>query len=210
MPELSPTNSPVARPAVACEYDADYYARGNNYRERLEFRLANLWRAAYVVLALRPGSILDVGGGMGLLVEQLRSWGRRSLGLELSRYAITQAPEHVRRAFVQGSLTALPFPERSFDAVVSVNVMEHLAGDDVTAALRECARVARWGMVHEITVLEDRGVIHRDPTHRTKLAAKEWLRLLAAALPGWCPRRGPHVPYYKNGIFVCRLSGRSL
>ena len=186
----------------ACEYDAGYYAHGNNYRERFEFRLANLWRAAYIALALGPGSILDVGGGMGLLVEQLLSWGREALGLELSRYAITQAPASVRRAFVQGNLTALPFPDHSFDAVVSVNVLEHLAGNDVTAAVRECARVARHGMYHEITVLEDRGVIHRDPTHRTKLTAKDWLHLLTSDLPDWRISRGPRVPYYKNGIFV--------
>ena len=97
------------RPAK-CEYDAAYYDEiGNNYRERLEFRLANLWRAAYVSAALRPVSVLDVGGGMGLLVEQLRAWGQDALGLELSRYAITQAPGDVRRAFIQGTVTALPF-----------------------------------------------------------------------------------------------------
>ena len=195
------------RSAADGAYDAEYYARGNNYRDRFDFRLANLWRAAYVLFTLKPRTVLDVGGGMGLLVEQLRAWGRGSLGLEFSHYAITRAPEPVRRAFAQGSIVALPFPDRAFDAVVSVNVLEHLERDDVTLALRECARVARFGLYHEITVLEDRGVIHCDPTHRTKLTAGKWLSLLADELPAWRPRRGPHVPYYKNGIFIARTYG---
>jgi len=185
------------------EYDAAYYRElGNNYRQRLEFCLANLWRAAYVAGVLRPASVLDVGGGMGLLVEQLRAWGFPTMGLELSRYAITQAPDHVQRAFVQGSLMALPFPDAAFDVVVSVNVLEHMYPSQVAGALAECARVARRGLYHEITVLEDSGVIHRDPTHRSKWPASEWLRLLGEAHPGWWARRGPVVPRFKNGIFL--------
>mgnify|MGYP005851955511 CR=1 FL=1 len=188
---------------TGCQYDAQYYQdMRNNYRDRLEFRLANLWRAAYILLSLRPKTVLDVGGGMGLLIERLRSWGREAAGLELSRYAIAQAPPEVRDRFAQGDLTALPFSDRAFDVVASVNVLEHLEGTAVTAALRECARVAHRGMYHEITVLEDRGVIHRDPTHRTKLSASQWLYRLAGDLPAWKVRRGLRLPRYKNGIFI--------
>lgn len=206
---MTPAPQAGSLPASCPQYDESYYRHNrNNYRERLEFRLANFWRAAYVELCFRPTSVLDAGGGMGLLVERLRSWGRAALGLELSRYAITQAPDPVRCRFVQGSLVSLPFPDRSFDAVVSVNVLEHLEPGEVAAALRECARVARKGILHEITVLEDRNVIHRDPTHRTKLSAAAWLEVLGNELPDWRPRRGPHVPRFKNGIFVLRRVGR--
>lgn len=185
------------------DYDEGYYTEmGNDYRTRLEFRLANFWRAVYIRLALHPGSVLDAGGGMGLLVERLRRWGCRAFGLELSHYAISRCPQETLHAFVQGSITALPFPGRAFDALASVNVFEHLEPEAVPQALRECARVARHGMYLEITVLEDAGVIHRDPTHRTKLRAREWLRLLRESLPGWQVRRGLHVPHYKNGIFI--------
>ncbi len=199
-------------PAVGVgDYDADYYRLNrNNYRDRFEFRLANLWRALYVRAAFRPTTVLDVGGGMGLLVERLLGWGCRARGVELSHYAITQAPEPVRRCFIQGTMSALPFPDRSFDVVVSVNVMEHLDPDSVRPALRECARVARRGMYHEITVLEDRTVIHRDSTHHTKLTAAAWLGLLSDSLPGWAPRRGLHIPIYKNGIFVLKRTPEAL
>jgi len=185
------------------EYDQGYYqSNHNNYRDRLEFKVAALWRSAYIRYGFRPRSVLDVGGGMGLLVERLQSWGYAAQGLELSRYAITQAPEPVRRSFVQGSMTALPYPDASFDVVASVNVLEHLPPEDVPQALAECARVARLGVYHEITVLEDVTVIHRDPTHRTKLAARDWLALFRRQLPQWHSRRGLWFPRYKNGIFL--------
>lgn len=194
----------TAQPADGrCEFDAEYYTRtGNNYRDRLEFALANHWRAVYVRAALHPRSALDAGGGMGLLVERLRRWGCEAYGLELSHYAILQSPEPVRRCFVQGSMVDLPFATGAVEALASVNVLEHLWPADVAQALRECARVARQSMYLEITVLEDAGVIHRDPTHRTKLRAAEWLQLMRQTLPGWRCRRGLHVPYYKNGIFL--------
>ncbi len=184
-------------------YDESYYqSNHNNYRDRLEFRLANLWRAAYIRLGFHPRSVLDVGGGMGLLVERLQGWGVEAKGLELSRYAIAQAPGDVRRCFVQGSLIDLPYDDGAFDLVASVNVMEHLDPAEVSRAVAECARVARLGIYHEITVLEDVTVIHRDPTHRSKLAAREWLHLFEDQLPGWGARRGLWVPRYKNGIFL--------
>ena len=194
-----------------CPYDAAFYANtGNNYRERLEFVLANAWRAAYILLLLRPRTILDIGGGMGLLVERFQSWGRRALGLEISHYAITQAPQTVRQSFVQADATSLPFADHSFDVVVSVNVLEHLPLPQAEAAMQECSRVARRGMYHEITVLEDRGVIHRDPTHCTKMAAHAWRRFLSGTLQQWEVRRGIHIPRYKNGIFVIKKRGEAL
>jgi SAM-dependent methyltransferase len=193
--------------AGECEFDADYYARnGNNYRDRLEFVLANFWRAAYIRLALDPHTALDAGGGMGLLVERLQGWGCGTYGLEISHYAILQSPAPVARAFVQGSMVELPFADAEVETVASVNVLEHLWPAEVPQALRECARVAQRSMYLEITVLEDAGVIHRDPTHRTKLRATEWLQLLRQTLPEWRCQRGLHVPYYKNGIYLLTRS----
>lgn len=186
-------------------YDEAYYREnGNNYRDRLEFRLANLWRAVYIRYGFDPTSVLDVGGGMGLLVERLQGWGVAAQGLELSRYAICQAPEAVRCCFVQGSLIELPYEDGAFDVVASVNVMEHMSPDEVSRAVAECARVARRGIYHEITVLEDVTVIHRDPTHQTKFTAPDWLELFRDRLPQWEAKRGLWFPRYKNGIFLLR------
>ena len=197
--------------AGECEFDAEYYAcTGNNYRQRTEFVLANLWRAAYIRTALNPGTVLDAGGGMGLLMERLQNWGCGAIGLEISHYAILESPPVVQRCFVQGSMAELPFASDAVETVASVNVLEHLWPEDVTQALRECARVARQSMYLEITVLEDASVIHRDPTHRTKLRAREWLQLLRETLPDWRSLRGLHVPYYKNGIFILTRSREAL
>lgn len=209
MPEQAITAPSSRATTDSGHYDAAYYAENNNnYRQRFEFVIANLWRALYIRFALHPRSLVDAGGGMGLLVERLRRWGCGALGLEVSHYAIRQAPPEVARAFAQGSITALPFADASLDAVVSVNVFEHLVPDEVPGALRECARVARDGMYLEITVLEDASVIHRDPTHHTKLRANDWLALMQRTLPDWRASRGLRVPRYKNGIFILTRTGR--
>lgn len=187
------------------DYGAEYYiGNRNNYRDRFEFVLANAWRAAYVLAAFRPRTVLDVGGGMGLLVERLRRWGVDASGVEISHYAICQAPDPTKRCFVQGSMTRLPFADKSFDVVASVNVLEHMQPEEVEPALQECARVARFGQYQEITVLEDVTVVHRDPTHHTKMTARQWLDSMSEWLPGWRAKRGLHLPVYKNGIFLLR------
>jgi SAM-dependent methyltransferase len=189
----------------AASYDASYYQEtGNNYRGRLEFRLANLWRALLICAWLRPATALDVGGGMGLLVEALRGLGCSAFGLELSLYAIAQAPPAIRRSFCQADALALPFADGTFDLAASVNVLEHIPAPRLPLVLKECARVARRGLYLEVTTLEDRGAIHRDPTHCTKISASGWAQLLSQALPDWRIWQPFRLPRFKNGVFVCR------
>ena len=77
--------------------------------------------------------VLDAGCGEGVLVEQYA--GRLAIeGLD-PNYA---AP-HVR----QGSLTALPYPDASFDRVLCLDVLEHLTYEDQPRALAEIHRVLR-------------------------------------------------------------------
>jgi ubiquinone/menaquinone biosynthesis C-methylase UbiE len=45
--------------------------------------------------------------------------------------------------FACASITALPYPDRTFDRVFCISVLEHIPVPDVTAALREFARTVR-------------------------------------------------------------------
>jgi len=52
--------------------------------------------------------------------------------------------------FEEADVLALPFDERAFDAVVCINVLHHVAGDDIPKALVELARITRRTLIVEI------------------------------------------------------------
>ncbi|MGN6330099.1 MAG: class I SAM-dependent methyltransferase [Motilibacteraceae bacterium] len=102
--------------------------------------------AAAALLRLRGGdSLLDAGCGEGYGGELLRT--RHGVDVVAADYDALAA-QHVRRTYpalrtVRTNLVALPFADGCFDAVVSLQVVEHLW--DQPRFVRECARVLRPG-----------------------------------------------------------------
>jgi len=96
-----------------------------------------------------PGSgrlrILDAGCGTGGLLANLTTpaW---KVGLEISSEGIRLSRSRDLPALVQGSVSALPFADGSFDAVVSIDVLCHSRVEE-RQALEEAARVLRPGGV---------------------------------------------------------------
>jgi SAM-dependent methyltransferase len=88
--------------------------------------------------------VLEIGAGTGALLHALRDRGADAEGVELRQDLIDEArrffgPLPVQR--VTG--TALPYPDASFDVVISFDVFEHIADSD--AHLVEVRRVLRSG-----------------------------------------------------------------
>lgn len=96
--------------------------------------------------------ILDVGCGSGALdrmLAQRLGAGARIDAMDLNPFFLAEArvlaeKEGVagRIAFTQGSATALPFPDATFDCVYSVTVLEECDADQ---AIAEMVRVAKPG-----------------------------------------------------------------
>ena len=89
--------------------------------------------------------ILDVGCAKGFLVKDLMlaEPGLEAFGLDISRYALMHCePEVVGRLHL-GSADALPFPDKSFDCVVSINTIHNFDRAGALRALREIERVSR-------------------------------------------------------------------
>ena len=109
--------------------------------------------AADVAAAAPPtGRVLDVGCGPGHLANRLaRDHNLEVTGLDLDPAMIERARANAERAvsaerrptFVVGGVAALPFPDASFDLVVSTLSMHHWA--DATAGQAEIGRVLRPG-----------------------------------------------------------------
>lgn len=86
--------------------------------------------------------VLEVGCGTGLLLERISAFARRATGVDLSGGMLAQARDRGLEV-VQGSATALPFADESFDVVCSFKVLAHI--EDIHAAMREMTRVTRPG-----------------------------------------------------------------
>lgn len=83
-------------------------------------------------------TILDVGCGNGIITNLLaEKWD--VTGLDSSREAL----EHVKTEKVLSSATDLPFDDKSYDLVLSSEMLEHLNDSDLAQAIAEIVRVAR-------------------------------------------------------------------
>lgn len=108
------------------------------------------WRAVAELLVkhygLKPGSkVLDVGCGKAFLLYDLTQAmpGLEVRGLDISEYGIANAKEEMRPFLQVGHANSLPFPDKSFDLVISLNTLHNLQCFDLDRALREMERVGK-------------------------------------------------------------------
>jgi SAM-dependent methyltransferase len=104
-------------------------------------------RLRYVTARCPRGEGLDVGCGTGVLAARLADEGYAMTGVDPSAGML----EIMRQRFpavaaVEASGTALPFADGSFDLVLTVAALHHIADPaDVRRTLAEMVRVARPG-----------------------------------------------------------------
>jgi demethylmenaquinone methyltransferase/2-methoxy-6-polyprenyl-1,4-benzoquinol methylase/phosphoethanolamine N-methyltransferase len=117
-------------------------------------RAAEMWQTAADLAELSPGeAVLDVGCGTGELAMVLRERLGASgavTGVDASPQMIALARQKAARAetridYRAAAAEALPFPDATFDAVVSSLMMHHLPDDAKRAALAEMRRVLKAG-----------------------------------------------------------------
>jgi len=129
------------------------------------FRTSDYWRTwsavpdftadvDYALRAVRPSDrrVLDAPCGRGRVLKAVRSLGSTAelYGLDVNREMVAQVRRDVPGAHaLAASLYAIPFPTRSFDAVLCHESVMHL--DDPRAALGELCRVSRDRVYFSVT-----------------------------------------------------------
>lgn len=105
-----------------------------------------LWQLASIRY-LRGKRVLEVGMGTGSLQASLSRRGYQAWGVDLSPQMVNRTSAKLRRLGIEGRICraqaqALPFPDTSFDSVVSTFPSDYIAD---APTLREIARVLRPG-----------------------------------------------------------------
>jgi len=88
--------------------------------------------------------VLEVGCGTGLVLSRIAGFARNARGVDLSPGMLALARDRGLDV-VEGSATALPFPDASFDVTCSFKVLAHVP--EIEKALGEMTRVTRPGGV---------------------------------------------------------------
>lgn len=125
----------------------------------------------------RGKAVLDLGCAGGFMAEAMARRGAEVTGIDPAEGAIAAARAHAAAEglairYETGVGEALPYDDASFDAVVCVDVLEHVA--DLPKVLAEVARVLKPGGLFLFDT------INRNPLARlaTITIAEDMLRLL--------------------------------
>lgn len=139
----------------------------------------DLLRSALARFTGRP-KIVDLGCGTGVVLREMASWAD-PIGLDMSPLALSYCTQRGLSHLVQGDGARLPLASESVNAVIGLDIFEHIEDDE--AALRESYRVLKPGGVlvlsvpafkslwgpHDIALMHFRR--YRRPEMRSKLEA---------------------------------------
>jgi len=134
---------------IAKRYDHDYWDGDRKFGFG-GFKYDGRWRKVADALVkhynLKAGDrVLDVGCGKAFLLYDLMQAvpGLEVRGLDISEYAIKNAKEEVKPFLQVGDAAKLPYEDKSFDLVISLNTLHNLYCYDLVSALKEIERVGK-------------------------------------------------------------------
>jgi len=132
-------------------------------------------------------SLLDVGCAKGFMLHDLKELvpGIVVKGIDVSEYAIEHALPSVREDVLVADARSLPFADKSFDVVISINTVHNLDRADCIHALREIERVSRGRSFITVDAFRNEEEMRRmfawNLTAKTILSVDDWIALFAEA-----------------------------
>ena len=134
---------------IARKFDKEYFDGdrlsgygGYTYHPRFWKETVKRFRDYY--LLDKTSAILDVGCAKGFMLHDFKQLIRelKVAGIDISPYAIENAIEDMRPYVQVGNASELPFPDNSFDLVISINTIHNLPLEECKRALQEIERVS--------------------------------------------------------------------
>ena len=175
--------------AIAKRFDKDFFdgERRHGYGGyRYDGRWLPVARRIVEHYALpRDAAILDVGCAKGFLLFDFKQVlpGSTVRGLDVSRYAKDHAHDGMGEFIDIGSADSLPYPDQSFDLVLSINSIHNLPLKACSQALGEMERVSR---AHKYVTVdawrtkdEHRALLQWILTAETYMHVDDWMKTFA-------------------------------
>ena len=93
----------------------------------------------------KNSSVLDVGCGKGFMLHDLVEAlpGIKVSGIDISQYAISNCIETMEPFLQVADARQLPFPDNSFDVVISITTLHNLDENDFKISIKEIERVSK-------------------------------------------------------------------
>ena len=117
-------------------YDYNYYHLSRNFQTKPE-RTLKLFES---IMVYNPKSLLDVGCGLGSVVNKLRYEGIEAYGIDFAEVLKTIWNKPY---FTVGDARTLPYPNDAFDIVFSSDFFEHIDEEDIDRVAKEMKRVGK-------------------------------------------------------------------
>ncbi len=159
----------------------------------------------------QPRAILDVGGGHGQLAVPLARGGHKVTVLGSDPVCARRIDAEVRAGsiqFVVGNVIALPFPDRSFDVVISVRLLPHCGRwPDL---IRELCRVARKSVIVDYPVQSRLSSLLFGVKKRLEGNTRTWLAFRHAAVRSEFERNGFMFKRRRGQFFLPMVLHRTL
>lgn len=130
-------------------------------------------------------AVLDIGCAKGFMMHDFRELMPKMTiaGIDISEYAYENAIEDMKPYIKVGNAKELPYPDTSFDLVISINTLHNLPLEECKQAIRELQRVSRGNAFITVDAWrseeERKRLMQWNLTALTYMHVDDWRRLYA-------------------------------
>ncbi len=172
--------------AIARRFDYDFFDGhrnhgygGFNYFPRFWQPVIPTFQQYWQLSA--ASSLLDVGCAKGFMLHDLAILipGMTLKGVDISEYAVDNAIDDMKAHVQVADAASLPFADKSFDVVISINTIHNLPREECGKALQEIERVSRGKSFITVDAYrneeEQRRMDAWNLTAKTIMSVDEWI-----------------------------------
>ena len=172
--------------AIARQFGRDFFDGDRNHGYGGFSYMPRFWQPVVPTIQKYWGltansSLLDVGCAKGFMLHDLAESipGITLKGIDISEYAIKNVMVDMKSHVQVANATQLPFPDKSFDVVISINTVHNLDRNDCAKALQEIERVSRCHSFITVDAYRNDDEKERmnawNLTAKTIMSVEEWI-----------------------------------